>query len=654
MVYTDVDRRLINILEQRYPDKKVISLQNDSSLYVEVRTRANNYGMAIKEYIKFLGFTYERKKRKVNIEEVLEKLKAYYPNKIYDGQSEIQQKDQSLYKDISTYARNHGITFGYLLQEHGFFSVSDTHYDIPALQRMKQEYNMKLSDLAQWLGVSRQNLEGKLKDPKKKNMPWQGETLSVDEIKIIQSMVKRETTIFEDEFLRVKIYRNVKNANSCMIFIQYMTEQKVKVFFEFDEELEQLLIENNYNILEQADFEIKKEIEQLGLIEKGKVKITSEYPKLNTKINGRINRMKEFGGKEKYINLLGYEYLDGNYITDNEYKGLLKEYIDPDTGYVQISTKDSFRHSIAGAAKRRGYLLKDFIEHLGFKYKRRTPEKEYKERIQKYIVQNKEVYIRSGDPFYLLLFHFSKRNNMTINELINKWGYERIYKEDLPKGFTPYDYTKDEIVEISEDIPEFLDELVIDEKMNMVFIDPKTIFHEKLLIKAKESNMTLKELLAQWGYTLSPIEEKNGQDYIQDQVGRLKDIQGKLDKSTFLEEKWNRNKKLVREMKKLYKYRCQLCSKEERKQIPRIEKEDGTFYVEVHHIISVSDTDEVTDDSKRLIDSYKNVVVVCPHHHKMLHYHLGGYENIIDLDGSTYFKGKKENLLKIYTNHHLT
>ncbi len=52
-------------------------------------------------------------------------------------------------------------------------------------------------------------------------------------------------------------------------------------------------------------------------------------------------------------------------------------------------------------------------------------------------------------------------------------------------------------------------------------------------------------------------------------------------KKEISENKIERNHKLIDKLKRAYDYECQLCSNEQR--MP-IEKQDGTKYVEVHHI----------------------------------------------------------------------
>ncbi|ARK13207.1 hypothetical protein A6C57_24300 [Fibrella sp. ES10-3-2-2] len=67
-----------------------------------------------------------------------------------------------------------------------------------------------------------------------------------------------------------------------------------------------------------------------------------------------------------------------------------------------------------------------------------------------------------------------------------------------------------------------------------------------------------------------------------------------------------RNTQLVKDLKKLYKGRCQLTG-----ETYTFRKKDGELYAEVHHLIPLGEEGS---------DSYANAVVVSPLVHRMLHY----------------------------------
>lgn len=155
--------------------------------------------------------------------------------------------------------------------------------------------------------------------------------------------------------------------------------------------------------------------------------------------------------------------------------------------------------------------------------------------------------------------------------------------------------------------------------------------------KGKLSAMDIEKL----NYTYT--DEKNEE--------KLIDLQNKVNnKNITIQELAYRSRKLVELLKEIYGYKCQIC--DENSPIPPIVLENGRCYVEVHHIIALKDQDSFNDESDIILDNYKNAMVVCPHHHKYLHYHLGGFVKIKRKNNNYYFENEHEKLL-IRSNHHL-
>jgi hypothetical protein len=111
---------------------------------------------------------------------------------------------------------------------------------------------------------------------------------------------------------------------------------------------------------------------------------------------------------------------------------------------------------------------------------------------------------------------------------------------------------------------------------------------------------------------------------------KLKDLQSAPQNETGPAERIARNKKMVTLLKKLYDYHCQICGTD-RPLIPRIEKDDGTYYCEVHHVTPLG-TAETASDVETL-DHYSNALCLCSYHHSYVHYHKGGYPEFI-MDGN--------------------
>jgi len=117
----------------------------------------------------------------------------------------------------------------------------------------------------------------------------------------------------------------------------------------------------------------------------------------------------------------------------------------------------------------------------------------------------------------------------------------------------------------------------------------------------------------------------------EDILANLATIQGSLQSETLLTERYRRSRELVEELKQLYDYRCQLCDPSA-PDAPEIPMRDGRRYVEVHHIKGFAEVAELRGDSQEegeyLVDNYRNTIVVCCYHHKLLTYYTSPIEYV--------------------------
>ncbi|MCD1257663.1 hypothetical protein B5M42_002265 [Paenibacillus athensensis] len=110
---------------------------------------------------------------------------------------------------------------------------------------------------------------------------------------------------------------------------------------------------------------------------------------------------------------------------------------------------------------------------------------------------------------------------------------------------------------------------------------------------------------------------------------KLKELQSDSQYEIGSDERIARNKKMVTLLKKLYDYHCQICGTD-LPLIPRIEKDDGTYYCEVHHVTPLGTAETAAD--VETLDHYLNALCLCSYHHSYVHYYKGGYSDII-IDG---------------------
>lgn len=98
-----------------------------------------------------------------------------------------------------------------------------------------------------------------------------------------------------------------------------------------------------------------------------------------------------------------------------------------------------------------------------------------------------------------------------------------------------------------------------------------------------------------------------------------------------------RNRKLVQDMKKVYGCRCQLCKEDN---FLDIVMENGSYYVEVHHIVPNAEG----IDEEGTLDRPNNMIVVCPNHHRYLHYNRGGGYRLTEIDNKLYLANSTDRI----------
>lgn len=686
-MFLDIDKRILIKLKQSYPDGNVVKLsKTNNALYREIHERIKDTEYNLTTYLEALGYSHKR--RKHSSETILQRLNELYPDKNINGISSLQKKHQNLYIQIRTFASEENQTPTEFLIANGFkiYSKSRTKikYDVDALKKLKYEFNCNFSELARFLEVSKQNLDGKLSVKRKYPPYWHIQELTNQEEEAIQYMINNRTFFFENEEVTIKIYKHHEQFGRFSILIVYPNKQ-IKFLDSIPEKIQSSLIHYNYHKFQEVDFDILKEIENSGLIAINpegdkEVRIDREH-KIYNSIQSRCTSLQI--NRQEYMDLLGFKAVDNRKITHEEIRDILNQYRIDNSNYVHIPFGDPNYQKIASLSSRNeGFSSrKDFYEYYGFKYKRTRITNKKENAIAKikkhYCIEGNKVFISTYDPFYMQLLTYGRNHgNLGVNDLLIQWGFQRIYKENLPDNYKPFDWQSElkssSVEELEQYYASILEDLVVED--NLVYIDSTSSLYSRLFILALRKKTSINNLLEEWGFkrtydkdalTIQDEEEvilnslsnkeKDEWTHISDLLENIINIQGDLSSSTTVNEKIKRSTSLTREMKRLYFYKCQLCCFENGGfHIPLIEKEDGTNYVEVHHIIPVSEYDEVGDDSYIMLDSYENVVVVCAHHHRYLHFHNGGFSEIVKgIDGDLYFKSEKGESIKIYTNYHL-
>lgn len=225
-----------------------------------------------------------------------------------------------------------------------------------------------------------------------------------------------------------------------------------------------------------------------------------------------------------------------------------------------------------------------------------------------------EVYISSSPKNQWIRGYASRKAKMSIEEFVEFFGYKK----------ATYDYSN-KFEETKKKYHEQLKAFLVEGSDNLIDISNNFQILNNLISLARIHNITLDELLLQIGYRRINTNASAIIDRIialEKKFADNHDSRGEYDITRF-----ERNKELVEELKSIYDYRCQICGADE---TYCIKKSDGKNYVEVHHIKPLSESCENEDID---LDVMENMIVVCAHHHKVLHYQSGGYFNLSDKNG---------------------
>lgn len=384
------------------------------------------------------------------------------------------------------------------------------------------------------------------------------------------------------------------------------------------------------------------------------VAIRSNYRKAALIIINEVETKVIFDFPEEIQNSIRKHQLD--IFTEVDFE--IKEGLTPVTimGEQYVYAEPSIRTKVRQQSNKRGIKEEEYCQLHGYKglaNGRTTTDEEIVEKINPYVVEKNYIYIPHDSEHYFNFTNRAHRANMTIEEYFEFFGFIKVDSR-LGSNY------ESKIEEYKKEIRQCL----IEGSDVKVMLKSDTSLYRKLYPFAKRRGITIEELLKDLGFervfsienevTFANQSDTKPIDKTVIHLAELENIQGNMERETSQTEKIKRNKQLVRKLKELYNYQCQLCGNDH--SIPLIEKEDGTNYVEVHHIIALSTArlpnqeENVFDDR---LDHYLNAIVVCPFHHKVLHYHHGGFSRIIEQNNELYFISKRESLLKVERNFHL-
>ncbi|MEY8350936.1 HNH endonuclease [Bacillus cereus] len=678
-----IKQKLLNL----YPSKIVVSLhQKHPSLYAQVKSCAKERGISTKDYLGSLGFEWRRKQSttmslediKVRNENLYKEINALllekFPNKEIPRFSDIPSSTNNL---ILRLCREENVKRTALVRKLGFnVATSGGSYDIIAMKKLYEDFSCNQSTMARWFGVSREAIRQKVTQKANSTANWIVEDLDERGYNILNELLKKRVFSYEDDDIVFEIFNN--QDGKVAIFYKYL--DAVSVLFELPQKISDMLASKGYDRYSQEELQLMETLKE-HIVYDNFTRVKDSELQLKIRNAGSRRGMSV----EAFTEFLGYRRLHPNKITRAELKETLKQFV-VEGNMVHIPCDDPFHYKMANRASRAGYpSLEAFVKSFDFEYTSYYKEYMYqrnlsifKEEIKRYIVKRNQIYIKSQDPIYVRLHNFAFKRGLKLNEVIEDLGYKRIHLEELPNDFVPYDWRNDYKISVGEGTEdryiEMLKQYVIEEGSNKVYIYTGDPIYSRLYDIAVRKNMTVNELLYNWGYEryyrpqLDPSQapydwrkdlEQDDEDEDsnipmdrEDHLEKLKDIQTVLEVTEVTEQRVKRSRALANELKKLYDYKCQICDYEG-EHIPLIETDNGKYYAEVHHIRKISGWLDINEEEENL-DSYLNVICLCAHHHKVVHYGNGGYDQLhFDEENGLHFLSKNGGALKVITNYHL-
>jgi hypothetical protein len=298
-------------------------------------------------------------------------------------------------------------------------------YNVKSIKRLWEEYNVSPQELAGFIGITRQAMWAALQ---KEYYPYRVvEDLSEFEEQIILEMIDEQVTDYGDVSLWIKIYGN---RESCALLIK--DDKNVRCIFKLPEDIEIALYEAGFHKYRDHDFEAIQILLKYSDEDKV-VKITD--PDDREQIKCYAGR-SYYSSMTAYCRFLGFKYKHANGLTRHDICAKIERFLSPETNKVYIGSERSEYFWFTNRACHEGKPIEKWMKEYGYDYDRRGKEHKelrYKYFIEHYLVaKDNLIYIdlEEYDYFYNSLSNLASTRNMTIDELLNKWGYQRIDKKE--------------------------------------------------------------------------------------------------------------------------------------------------------------------------------------------------------------------------------
>lgn len=687
-----LEERIKSELTDLYPDGIINNLSvKNLPLHNEIKRIAKIRNTSYSQYLNSLGFVYENKRgrsKKSNDEkltEILIELNQAFPDKTIETFT-----NRQLYSRVYYYAKENNLDIDIFLNQQGFYyknlsgqtqsqqnvvdigknQSSKLKYDIDTIRALCTTYGISQKVFSDLFEVSRQAISGLINRENKYSNNWIVTELDQTTLNTFEQMIRNYEKKYstENEQFFIGCDGDTEQPAFCFFYtLKIENEILCQVLYEIPNSLKEMMIKHNIHHFKlphltflkeldnrNQDFSTKKEPYYLSKKERDTVNVLIRiYPHL----------FNDFSTFRDFLGLHHIEYKRD--IQSERYYNILSSHYLPELDIVKIPSDDKRTYiKISRAAKKRGMGLKEFIESFGFNYKRvvNVNQEQRKEKLFKvlspYILEDGKIYISSFDAVYTKFYILANKSKRTLTQFLkDEFDLDRYsHINDVPPHLNPkiekQTYTVSKEDSLVEKIKEFF---MVDEEQNTIYIPTFSSFYWELYKYCDSLDQDIDDVVANWGFIRL---RKNQLETLEDEVIDAADLvellsneQSSINKEEVEISRQKRSQRLVTLLKEMYDYKCQICG--DHPVIPLIPMHNGKNYVEVHHIVPLHKQFVMNDESDVILDDYENAIVVCAHHHKVLHYEHNGYVDIIKENDEYYFVNN-ENKIRIQKNYHLT
>lgn len=590
-------------LWEAYPNGVIKGISKNSVLYARVLNEIQYTEFTTpKEYLESLGFT-----RDDSIEIIehsaIKTIEQLTKNHVF--KAKYLYNNSQLSSDIRKICNKKDMKTAQYIESIGYKYEKDitnkSNYDYESLRRIQADFLNTQRDIVRLLNIDRGVLSniitGKVNEDNS-GISWKINTLDDEEIESVLNMIVERK--YEQKADSVQINILCDGRGKILLIFQYLEQELIRVMFDEDipDDLHELLDETKMSFClpeELAFFNDREYIHILGkrYIE-DKKELKSEW---NNKIRKKYISLHGIS-EDKYFNIMNVFGVKNRNNSDEDIIDQLMECADDDGAVVTTNNtvKKIYRH----------------FRHFKFETKSKIYD-----------------YERFEDFNDFLEFHdFYLKGHHEMTEDV-KQKRRNLVDEKNKKLLAEYIY-----------IP----------GSDVVSFESKDQIYRSLYQTARNRKMSgVSEYIEYLGFHFES-KKTSKTDYLSEI-----DIFAEIEKAynderemqSITTEQYRRDREYVNRLKEKYNYRCQLCDLKDNFEIV-MDEDKGINYVEVHHIIPNSEG----EDEEGTLDRPGNMIVLCPNHHRYLHYNKGGKYRLAFVDGILCLRNNTDSV-EIKTDKHL-